>query len=185
MLNYRWLQEASLRAIYSSVPAYSPVPVMHIPPQSKSVNLPILHTPAPTFTHLTHCQALAICPMCLFLPQYSGHCHTVSCLLLFPPFSVGCLSLHVSHFFIKLPCPALVHTSSFLPWTPLYATFVFSVPPSSPIPNQGTNSNAKRSTFLGKMSRGGRGHSGSTTGNVKVPQLLSSSAAPAGTPTAL
>lgn len=51
---------------------------------------------------------------------------------------------------------------------------LYSQLPCFPIPNQGTNSNTNSFTLHGKMSRGGRGHSGSTTGSVKVPQLLPS-----------
>lgn len=71
--------------------------------------------------------------------------------------------------------------SSFLPQSPLPSTCAHELSSSLDailchlcIPNQRTNCNANSFTFHGKMSRGGRGHSGSTTGSVKVPQLLPS-----------
>lgn len=163
MLNYRWPQKAPLRVLYSSVTYTYPTNQgfksshpSHFSQYPLHTLRPSSYVPCTSSSPSTECTGTQY-PVCSFFP-----------------FSVGCLSHNISRFFLKLPCSALVHTSSFLPWMLLYVTFVFPSPPSFLIPNQGTNSNATTFTRHRKMSRGGRGHSGSTAGSVKVPQLLPS-----------
>lgn len=180
MLNYRWLQKAFVRATYSSVPAsYAHSPTKQVCKSSH---------PSHTSTHLHT-------PYALSGPRHISHVPP-------PPPVLRALP----HSLLSAPfCPVFCRLSqsacfSFLHQTPLPSTCahkLFSsldaplchlcIPSSPQFPySQPRNKfQSNRFTFLGKMSRGGRGHSGSTTGNVKVPQLLPSSAAPARTLTAL